>query len=152
MSLREALFRQQMEEPRTVVLDTNVLVAGVFNSRRSSACILAAVRRGRLRHAWSDETRSECRRVFSRIPPLSWERVEDLFRDEWRRDGTFDVGCYSIISDVADRVFAALAATTNAVLITSDDHLLGVRARLARLMVLSPREFMDARIPAEGQE
>jgi predicted nucleic acid-binding protein len=129
---------------KAVVLDTNVLVAGAFNRGSASSRLAAAVRRGELRCVWNRETQEECRWIFSRIRPLGWERVADLFQDASRYDAPIDIARYAQIPDRPDRVFAALAEATGAILITNDAHLLDFRRGSGRLVVLSPVEFLAA--------
>lgn len=112
--------------PPAVVLDTNIFVGGGFNPGSASARLMAAVRAGELRMIWSDETRAETRRILEKIPPLDWEAVEELFREEDRVEVQVDLGDprWGGIPDEEDRKFAALAVEGGAVLITSDAHLL----------------------------
>ena len=123
-----------------VVLDTNVFVAAGFNRRSASARILEAVRHGDLRLVWDEPTRAETRAVLTRIPPLSWNPVENLFSEEARFDGETCPELWVRIPDPADRKFAALAEAAGAVLVTNDDHLLAGREDLA-LEILTPSEF-----------
>ncbi len=108
----------------TVVLDTNVFVGAGFNPGSASAELIAAVRSGDLRMAWSEATRAETRRILEKIPPLSWDDVADVFRDEWRVDVDLDEDRFSEVPDPEDRKFVALATAANAVLVSSDGHLL----------------------------
>jgi predicted nucleic acid-binding protein len=62
-----------------VVLDTNVFVAAGFNPSSHSACLVEAVRDGRLRMVWNNATRAEIEHVMRRIPRLSRTRIADLF-------------------------------------------------------------------------
>jgi predicted nucleic acid-binding protein len=127
---------------RTVVLDTNVLVAAGFRPQSRSARIVEAVRRGQLRMVWSTHTRDEIRHMLLKIPPLSWERVADLFGDDNRCDESLQPESFAEISDPDDRHFAALAAACGATLITSDQHLLVHRGRMAGLSIVTPGEFL----------
>ncbi|WP_349368642.1 PIN domain-containing protein [Salinarimonas sp.] len=107
-----------------IVVDTNAFVAAGFNPGSASARVLAAVREGRLALVWDEATRAETKHVLSRIPRLLWEDAESLFREENRFGGETDPEAFGMVEDPADRKFAALAAAADAVLITSDDHLL----------------------------
>jgi uncharacterized protein len=124
-----------------VILDTNVFVAAAFNPRSASASIVDDVRHGRLRMAWNDPTRGETRAVLTRIPPIAWENFADLFRDQDRLGEPTHPDEFGHVPDPPDREFAALAAVAGAVLVTSDDHLLGTRDRGA-VTILSPSEFL----------
>lgn len=68
----------------TVVLDTNVFVAAGFYAQSHSARLIERVRRGQLRMVWTESTRAETRYVLEKIPPLDWDALADLFRDENR--------------------------------------------------------------------
>ena len=126
-------------ERRHVVLDTNVFVAAGFNPRSASAWLLQAVRDGRLRMAWSEQTRHETERIVRKIPPLRHTRLDDLFRDEDRWTDMTHPERFEFVPDPDDRKFAALAEAAGAVLVTDDDHLLAVRDRIDT-DVLPPRE------------
>ena len=130
-----------MIEETLVVLDTNVLIAAGFNPRSHAACIVEAVRAGRLRMAWSDATRRESERLLRRIPPLSWESFRGLFDGAGQFDVDVDVASFGHIPDPEDRKFAALAQAANAALITQDDDLLAQRS-IADVPYLTPREFV----------
>ncbi len=112
-----------------VVLDTNIFVGGGFNPGSASARLIEAVRVGELRMIWSLETRAETRRILEKIPPLDWKAVEALFREEDQVEVLVELTDprWSGIPDEEDRKFAALAAEGDAVLITSDAHLLEAR-------------------------
>lgn len=123
-----------------VILDTNVFVAAGFNPQSASAGIVDDVRSGRLRMVWNEATRRETRHILQQIPPLSWDRFADLFRDEDRYEGETRPGEFSFVADPDDRKFAALSAATGATLVTSDDHLLEHRERIGT-EVVTPREY-----------
>lgn len=109
-----------------VVLDTNIFVGGGFNPGSASARLIEAVRSGQLRMVWSEETRAETRRILEKIPPLDWDAVAELFDEAGRVEISVDLTDprWSGIPDEEDRKFAALAVEGDAILITSDAHLL----------------------------
>lgn len=121
------------DAPGPVVLDTNVFVGAGFNPGSASAEMIDAVRAGELRMVWSEATRSETRRIVEKIPPLAragaWEEFAEAFREEDRVEVTLDETRFDQVPDPEDRKFAALAAQTGAVLVSSDrdllDHLPG---------------------------
>jgi len=125
-----------------VVLDTNVFVAASFRPRSGSARILDRVRRGDLPMVWSEATRRETRRILRKIPPLAWDAVADLFRDEDGLDGEPDAGDLDHIPDPTDRKFAAVARAAGAVLVSADHDLLGSRDS-GEVTILSPAEFLN---------
>ncbi|RPI55663.1 MAG: PIN domain-containing protein [Chloroflexi bacterium] len=126
-----------------VVLDTNLFVAAGFNPRSRSARILGEVAKGALAMAWNDGTRGEIRAVLTQIPPLSWERWADLFREEHRHRGETHPERFSLVPDPEDRKFAALAEATGATLVSNDAHLLAGRDEYD-FPILSPGEFWDS--------
>jgi len=127
-----------MERP--VVLDTNVFVAAGFNPHSSSARIVERVRTGELRMVWNEETRGETKAVLQRIPPLSWETLATLFRDQNRHSGQIHPEEFLHVPDAADRTFAALARASDAVLVTLDDDLLAGRER-SEIPIVTAEEF-----------
>lgn len=133
-----------------VVLDTNVWVAAGFRPRSASGRIVDQVGGGRLALTWDVATRAETRRIVSRIPPLSWEAIAPLFREEHRFAGPVDAARFAHVPDPEDRKFAALAAAAGAILITMDRDLLAGRAG-ALPAIVTPREFLDcAGAPPRG--
>jgi len=131
-----------MVDTCSVVLDTNVFVAAEFNTKSSSARVLGAVRRGSLRMIWNSATRHETRSILEKIPPLSWEAVAGLFRQEDRVDVEARDESFPQIPDPEDRKFARLAHAVGAILISQDKHLLAQPHRMD-LLVLTPREFLS---------
>jgi predicted nucleic acid-binding protein len=132
------------------VLDTNVFVAAGFNPKSHSAHILGAVRAGIVRLVWDDQTRLETEYIIGKIPPLSGTDLSEFFRPGGQYDGPTHPEQFASVPDPADRKFAALAAATEAVLITNDRHLLDGRPHPG-VMVLTPGEFV-ARVGRERDE
>ena len=128
-----------MHQP--VVLDTNILVASGFKRESASARIVDLVRAGQLRMAWNEGTRREIERVLRRIPPLRGIDASDLFREEDRIEEVGS-GDFAMISDPDDRVFAAVAVSAGATIVTNDDHLLSCRDQL-RVPVLTAGAFWE---------
>jgi predicted nucleic acid-binding protein len=124
-----------------LVLDTNVFVAAGFEPKSASARLLEALRQGRCRMIWHRTTRRETERVLRRIPPLDWQRFAPLFLPEWEHRAELHLASFSAIEDPEDRKFAVLAAATQSVLISNDDHLLARRDEL-RVRVLKPGEVL----------
>lgn len=126
-----------------VVIDTNIFVAAGFKRNGHAARIIAEVRRGGLRMPWCQATRGEIHHTLERIPPLDWEPFADCFlpSEEWPDPA--DLAPFAAIPDPADRVFAALAAASQAILISNDSHLLDHQAGLS-IEVCTPREFLQA--------
>jgi uncharacterized protein len=129
-----------------LVVDTNVFVAAGFEPAGASSRLLDAIMRGQWRMAWHRTTRAETERVLRRIPRLDWQRFAPLFRPEWEHGGALDLAPFGAIEDPGDRKFAALAAATESILISSDSHLLARRDALP-VRVLKPGEFLAG----EGQ-
>jgi predicted nucleic acid-binding protein len=127
---------------RKVILDTNVLVAAGFKRGSSAAQIVDAIRRGTCRMVWNDATRRENEAVLRRIPPLDWGEFSVLFDPEEEYTGDIAPEFFERVEDPEDRKFAALAAATGAIVITSDAHLLSCRDELP-ITVLTAREFLN---------
>lgn len=130
--------------PARVVLDTNVFVGAGFNPDSASAELVGAVREGALRMPWTRATRAEVERILTKIPPLSWHDVRELFREEDRIDGALSRDDLGWIPDPDDRIFAAVARSAGAVLVSSDAHLLAGRSR-ATFAILTPGEYREWR-------
>jgi len=127
--------------PEKVILDTNVLVAAGFKRGSSAAQIVGAIRRGDFRLVWNQATRRENEAILRRIPHLDWEEFSDLFDPGGEYAGTTALHRFDRIEDPEDRKFAALAAATGAIVISSDAHLLSHRDELP-ITVLTAREFL----------
>ena len=140
-------------EALRVVLDTNVIVAAGFQPGGASAWLLDAIRKGALRMIWDDATRRETEHIIHKIPPLSRMSIADLYRPEDRYEGMADPAAFAFVPDPDDRKFLALAAASGAVLITLDEHLLGVRSETG-VRIVTPREFRDlpSAPPASGTQ
>ena len=131
---------QHPVRPSRIVIDTNVFVAAGFRPDSASGRLLDEVWSSRLVLVWNAETRRETEYVVRKIPHLSWERFVHCFRQEGCIDLETDPTDYDFISDPEDRKFAALAQACGVPLVTSDEHLLRVRNRLA-IPVLTPGEW-----------
>lgn len=128
--------------PDAVILDTNVFVGAGFRDSSASSEIVGRVEAGELCLVWNAATRRETKRVLRQIPPLDWDRVAHLFRDEHRYDRPLDADRYGHVAGAMDREFLALAEATGTVLVTSDGDLLDVRGT-ASVPVLSPSEYLN---------
>jgi putative PIN family toxin of toxin-antitoxin system len=124
-----------------VILDTNVLVATGFNRSSSAARIIQAIEDGQLEMVWNEATRREVKKALQQIPPLAWDRIESLFKRRSEFKGETP-GSYTFVKDPDDRKYAALAAASGAILITSDADLLSVRNALDAA-VMTPKEYME---------
>lgn len=128
-------------EPAKVVLDTNILVAAGFNSHSHSAEIIAAIRSGKIDFVWNRATKAESQAIIEKIPPLAWKQFADLFSPEREFHGQTHPQDFREIEDPDDRKFAALAAASQAVLISNDEHLLSAREQL-KIQMLTPTEAL----------
>lgn len=127
-------------EKLSIVVDTNVFVAALFNPGSHAARILDAIRAGRLRLIWDRRTLRETRAILEKIPPIDWVTVKDLFDDSSGFDEPTHPERFQSIPDPDDRAFAALAHRAGAILISQDDHLLAHPERLD-ILVLTPHEL-----------
>jgi predicted nucleic acid-binding protein len=125
-----------------IVIDTNVFVAAGFKPGSGAGQVVQAVRDGRVRMPWSDATRQEIESVMTKIPPVSWPAVADLFRAEDRVEGRPGEGDLEWVGDAADRKFAAVARAVGATLVSNDDHLLARRDE-ASITVLTSGECAE---------
>ena len=97
---------------------------------------------------WTDRTFREVRHVLRKIPPVSWDAFEDLFRPAERRARPPGEEGLDWVPDPGDRKFAALARATDAVMISNDGHLIDGRAE-ASFTVLTPGEYVERMSSAE---
>lgn len=134
-----------------IVVDTNLFVAAGFNTASDSARILEAVLAGTLPMVWDEATRQETEHVVGSIPPLRGTDLSAFFNSDARYDGATDTDAFDFIPDPADRKFAALAAATGAVLVTSDRHLLDARPH-SGVVILTPSEFVRQYLPQDDAE
>lgn len=115
--------------PPRVVLDTSVLVAAGFRPGSASGRLVESARLGEVLALWSEATRAEGLAVLGRIPPLRDLDPAPLFAEAGRVDGPLAPDRYAAVPGEADRLFAALAGATGAVLVSLDGPLLdGARA------------------------
>ena len=91
---------------------------------------------------WNESTRRETQHILNKIPPLSWNSVAELFREEDRHHGRTAREKFDYITDPDDRKFAALSEAAGVVLLTNDDHLLSNRDQ-ASVEILTPGEYWD---------
>jgi predicted nucleic acid-binding protein len=124
----------------SVVLDTNIFVASGFKPLTHSAEIVDQVRIGVLRMVWTEQTRNETEYIVRKIPPLSWDKIAALFRQEDCYTGELFPEQFLHIPDKDDIKFAALSKATGAALITMDKDLLSIRETLS-LPILTPFEY-----------
>ena len=132
-----------------LVLDTNVFVAAGFRRGSASARLIERAREGRLVVVWNEATRRETRAVLRRIPPISWEEVEDVFGEAGRFDGPTDPDDFEAVPDPTDRKFAALAAAARVPVVSSDRDLLAGRPHPGA-DVLEPAEALRWLEHADG--
>lgn len=95
---------------------------------------------------WNAATRDETKRVLTKIPPISWEAVEDVFVPAHEAPVVADLTHVAFVTDTEDRKYAALSLAEGVPIVTSDDDLL---SHADRLDVWTPGEFRD-RISRHG--
>lgn len=129
----------------SVVLDTNVLVAGLLSSAGPPARILEAVLAGRLElaidSAIADEYADVLRRPEFRFPE---DRVKGLLA-AIDRFAFWAVAAPPIpvpLPDPDDEPFLAVASATGSVLVTGNPRHFPVRCR-GDVVVRTPREFLE---------
>ena len=118
-----------------VVLDTNVIVAGLAYPSGAPGRIVAAWRRGALQVVLSPWILTECERVLPRLRPhstLSPQEVHDLVEQ------------LAFSADMVKPDPAALLASGAELLVTGDKDL---RVLATRFAVLTPAEFCARHSP-----
>ncbi len=121
------------------IFDTNLFVAAGFKPHSASASLIALARSGAITLIWDSATQAETRTVLTRIPPVSWEAVADVFHDQNRWHEGVDLVSVAFVTDPQDRKFAALSMATGATLVSSDSDVLDHRGVLN---VCTPSEFL----------
>ena len=122
------------------IFDTNVFVGAAFNRRSASARLIEAVREGRIEMIWCEATRAETCRILTKIPPISWEAVEDVFLAAHEAPVVVDLADVAFVTDPEDRKFAALSLAEACPIVTSDDDLL---SHADKLDVWKPGAFWE---------
>jgi len=104
------------------IFDTNVFVAAGFKHRSACARLIEAARDGRVRMVWCQTTRAETERVLTKIPPLDWDAVADVFTPDGEAQDP-DPTTAAFVTDPDDRKFAALSMATAVPIISADSDL-----------------------------
>jgi putative PIN family toxin of toxin-antitoxin system len=128
-----------------VVLDTNVLVAGLLSAAGPPGWIVEAVLAGELELAFDGAIRQEYEEVLRR-PEFGFlpARIGDLLAalDQFGFVVTAATPWPVPLPDQDDAPFLAVAAASGSLLVTGNLRHFPVRAR-AGVEVLTPREFLD---------
>jgi predicted nucleic acid-binding protein len=129
-----------------IVLDTNVLVAGLLSATGPPAWIVEAVLAGDLEPALDMAIRQEYEDVLRR-PEFHFDprRVDDLLRaiDRFAFLATAVPPCPEPLPDPDDEPFLAVAAATGSVLVTGNIRHYPPRSRRG-VRVQSPRDLVDS--------
>ncbi len=129
-----------------VVLDTNVLGAGLLSATGPPAWILEAVLAGELELALDAAIREECEDVLRR-PELGFDsgHVDDVLAaiDRFAFLATAVPPWPDRLPDLDDEPFLAVAAATGSVLVTGSVRHFPTRARHG-VRVQTPRELVDS--------
>lgn len=128
-------------EPPRAIFDTNLFVGAGFNPGSASASLIEAVRDGRLIMVWNAATLAETQRILRKIPPLSWDRVADVFLPAHEAPVVLDLSHVVFVNDFEDRKYAALSLAEGCPIVTSDDDLL---SHGERLDVWKPGAFLNS--------
>lgn len=107
---------------KSIVVDTNLFVAGFFNPGSASARILEYARAGEVRLLWTESMLQEARRVLRHMPvdPAYVEGVEGLFRPESKVEPPATAP--EIPENPDDSKFVACAVGGQADMIVSNDR------------------------------
>jgi putative PIN family toxin of toxin-antitoxin system len=128
-----------------VVLDTNVLVAGLLSAAGPPGWIVEAVLAGELEPAFDGAIRQEYEEVLRR-PEFQFPsaRIDDILAalDQFGFVVAAPLPWPSALPDPDDEPFLAVAAASASVLVTGNLRHFPSRVR-GDVTVLSPRELMD---------
>jgi len=128
-----------------IVLDTNVLVAGLLSATGPPAWIVEAVLAGELELALDMAIREEYDEVLRRREfRFEAGHVDDLLSaiDQFALVVTAAPPCALPLPDPDDEPFLAVAAATGSVLVTGNLKHFPARCRRG-MLVQTPREFVD---------
>jgi len=129
-----------------IVLDTNVLVAGLLSSTGPPAWILEAVLIGDIQLAFDSAIRDEYEDVLRR-PEFAFSTTDlDKFFAAIDRFGNLVTAappCPEPLPDPDDEPFLAVAAATGSTLVTGNLKHFPIELR-AGVIVQSPRQFIDS--------
>lgn len=134
-----------------VVVDTNVLVAGLLSPSGPPGWIVEAVLAGQLEPAFDSAIRQEYEEVLKRpefgFPP---ERIEDVLAalDQFGFVVTAAAPWPIRLTDSDDEPFLAVAEASASVLVTGNLRHYPPKAR-RDVIVLTPRELMDRLAPGK---
>jgi hypothetical protein len=117
---------------QTIVIDTNILIASLFNQSSASAKIVEAAQNDELKNAWTTNIRKEAKLIVGRVQKplnMSGRDVEKflntIFKKPWKITNPPDVQV--IEDDPDDDKFLACAMATDAdVIVSNDEHLLNL--------------------------
>ena len=135
-----------------VILDTNVLISGIFFSG-PPANILRAWRDGKVQLVVSTEILQEYyevgKRLSRRYPGIDMGPVLTVLarNSEWVEAAPLPAPVSNDADD--DKFLACALASRTEVIISGDDDLLGVSG-YRNLRILTPREFVDTYIDSSG--
>lgn len=128
-----------------VVLDTNVLVAGLLSASGPPGWIVEAVLAGELEPAFDGAIRQEYEEVLRR-PEFGFPgaRVDDVLAalDQFAFVVTAAAPWPIVLTDPDDAPFLSVAAASTSVLVTGNLRHFPARVR-GGVAVLSPREFVE---------
>lgn len=129
-----------------IVLDTNVLVAGLLSAAGPPGWILEAVVKGELELAFDMAIREEYEDVLRRAEfQFPANRIDDLLAvvDRFGLLVTAAPPGSTPLPDSNDEPFLAVAAATGSVLVTGNVRHYPARSR-GGVLVQTPREFMES--------
>jgi len=134
-----------------IVIDTNVLVAGLLSPSGPPGWIVEAVFAGKLELAFDSAIRQEYDEVLRR-PEFGFAstRIDDILAalDQFGFAVAAATPWPIRLPDVDDEPFLAVAEASASVLVTGNLRHFPLRAR-RDVVVLTPRELVDRLVPSE---
>jgi hypothetical protein len=117
---------------QTIVIDTNILIASLFNQSSASANIVAAVQADKLKNAWTTNIRKEATLIVGRVQKplhMSDRDVENFLNTIFKKTEkiTNPPDVHVIEDDPDDDKFLACAIASEAnAIVSNDEHLLNL--------------------------